>query len=94
LDEFLEKLGLDRKVVLVLHDWGSALGFDWAFRHSDRVRAIVYLEAIARGVEGMGEHGAPRADGRGEHDPAARAQVGVLVAVAVLESHVRGWSAR
>ncbi|MFI6977680.1 haloalkane dehalogenase [Embleya sp. NPDC050154] len=35
-------------VTLVLHDWGSALGFDWARRHADRVRAIAYMEAIVQ----------------------------------------------
>jgi haloalkane dehalogenase len=30
----------------VVHDWGSALGFDWAFRHPDKVKGIVYMEAI------------------------------------------------
>jgi len=34
-------------VILVLHDWGSALGFDWARRHPERVRGIAYMEAIA-----------------------------------------------
>lgn len=33
-------------MILVLHDWGSALGFDWANRHRDRVRAIAYMESI------------------------------------------------
>ena len=35
-------------VVLVIHDWGSALGFDWARRNPDRVRAIAYMEAVVR----------------------------------------------
>ncbi len=35
-------------VVLVVHDWGSALCFDWARRHPDRVRAIAYMEALAQ----------------------------------------------
>jgi haloalkane dehalogenase len=35
-------------VILVVHDWGSALGFDWAWRHPEAVRAIVYMEAIVR----------------------------------------------
>lgn len=43
-----EQLGLDEKVVLVLHDWGSALGFDWASQHPDRVAGIVYMEAIVQ----------------------------------------------
>jgi len=34
----------------VLHDWGSALGFDWARRHADRVAGIVYMEALVRPI--------------------------------------------
>jgi haloalkane dehalogenase len=41
-------IGRDRPVVLVVHDWGSALGFDWANHHRDLVRGIVYMEAIVR----------------------------------------------
>jgi haloalkane dehalogenase len=48
VDGWFEALGLTRNVILVLHDWGSALGFDWARRHPDRVRAIVYMEGIVR----------------------------------------------
>ena len=48
LDAFLESMAFDEPVVLVVHDWGSALGFDWASRHPDRVRGIVYMEAIVR----------------------------------------------
>jgi haloalkane dehalogenase len=40
----------DESVVLVVHDWGSALGFDWANRHRDRVRGIAYMEAIVRPI--------------------------------------------
>jgi haloalkane dehalogenase len=46
LDTLLETLHVDRNVTLVLHDWGSALGFDWAFRHPERVHAIAYMEAF------------------------------------------------
>ena len=49
LDAWLEPLDL-RRVTLVVHDWGSALGFHWARRHADRVRALVYMEAIVRPV--------------------------------------------
>ena len=35
-----------RRVTLVIHDWGSALGIDWARRHPDRVAAIAMMEAI------------------------------------------------
>lgn len=42
-----DALDLGEQVVLVLHDWGSALGFDWANQHRDRVQGITYMEAIA-----------------------------------------------
>ncbi len=48
LDAWFEALGLTREVTLVVHDWGSALGFHWAHRHPDRVRGLVYMEAIVR----------------------------------------------
>jgi haloalkane dehalogenase len=41
-----DRLALGDKIVLVLHDWGSALGFDWAEQNRDRVAGIVYMEAI------------------------------------------------
>ncbi|MGX2996340.1 haloalkane dehalogenase [Streptomyces sp. JNUCC 64] len=46
LDAFLDALGVRERVVLVLQDWGSALGFDWARRHPSAVRAIAYTEAF------------------------------------------------
>ena len=46
LDALLEEIGVTEKVTFVLHDWGSALGFDWAFRHQDKVKGIVYMEAV------------------------------------------------
>jgi haloalkane dehalogenase len=49
LDAWFETLDLGR-VTLVVHDWGSALGFHWARRHPDRVKALVYMEAIVRPV--------------------------------------------
>src|ERR1700759_2425167 len=42
----LEHLELGDNVVLVLHDWGSVLGFDWAYQHQDRVAGIAYMESI------------------------------------------------
>ena len=48
LDGLLDALGVNDNVTLVVHDWGSALGFDWARRHPDRMRGIVYMEAIVR----------------------------------------------
>ena len=43
-----EQLGLDEPVTLVIHDWGSAMGFSWAMRFPERVRGIAYMEAIVR----------------------------------------------
>ncbi len=51
LDELLDTLGVNENVTFVVHDWGSALGFDWANRHPDAVKGIVYMEAIVRPVE-------------------------------------------
>ena len=46
LDGLLAALGADRRVTLVLHDWGSALGFHWARLHPGQVRGIAYMEGI------------------------------------------------
>jgi len=48
LDAWFDALHLDRNIVLVLHDWGSALGFYRAFRYRKQVQGIVYMEAIVR----------------------------------------------
>lgn len=45
-----DKLALGSSIVLVLHDWGSALGFEWAQKNADRVAGIVYMEAIVTPV--------------------------------------------
>ncbi len=50
LDGLLDQLDLGDDVVFVIHDWGSALGFDWANRHRDRVAGIAFMEAIVRPV--------------------------------------------
>ena len=55
LDALLEALDVRDRVTLVLHDWGSALGFDWANRHRDRIRGIVYMEGIVRPIAGWQE---------------------------------------
>jgi len=46
LDKLLRAIGADQNVTLVLHDWGSALGFHWASLHPNQVRAIAYMEGI------------------------------------------------
>jgi haloalkane dehalogenase len=46
LDAWFDRLDLTADVTLVVHDWGSALGFDWARRHPDAVMGIAYMEAI------------------------------------------------
>jgi haloalkane dehalogenase len=48
LDGWFQALGLTQDVTLVLHDWGSALGFHRAFRHPQQIRAIAYMEAMTR----------------------------------------------
>lgn len=71
----LEMLGVRKKVTLVVHDWGSAVGFRWAFSHrEDRtaVRGLAFMEAIAAPIDGgarsdVKESFAPLRSARGEH---------------------------
>ncbi len=51
LDAFLQALDVNQDVVLVVHDWGSALGFDWARRHPKKVAGIVYMDAMLKTLE-------------------------------------------
>ncbi len=46
LEAFLDKVVGTEPLTLVLHDWGGALGFDWAYRHPQHVRAIAYMETF------------------------------------------------
>ena len=56
LDAFIDRvIGPAESIVFVLHDWGSALGFDWANRHRDRVRGIAYMEGIVRPIASWDE---------------------------------------
>lgn len=50
LSAWMDAMSLGNNVVLVIHDWGSALGFHWAYNNPDRVQGIVYMEAIVRPV--------------------------------------------
>ncbi len=50
LDAWLDAVLPSERITFVIHDWGSALGFDWASRHPDRVKGIAYMEAIVMPV--------------------------------------------
>jgi haloalkane dehalogenase len=50
LDAWLDAVLPAERVTFVIHDWGSALGFDWARRHPDRIKGIVYMEAVVMPV--------------------------------------------
>lgn len=50
LDGLLQALDLGDRITLVLHDWGSALGFHWAHQHPEKIRGIAYMEAIVMPV--------------------------------------------
>jgi haloalkane dehalogenase len=50
LDGWFDALDLKRNVTLVIHDWGSALGFNWAYRNQASIKGIAYMEAIVRPV--------------------------------------------
>jgi haloalkane dehalogenase len=45
---FIDALGIGSNVTLVIHDWGSGLGFRWAHDHADDVKAIAFMEAMIR----------------------------------------------
>lgn len=78
LDAWFAALGLDGqtdKLSLVVHDWGSALGFHWAQRHPDRVQALVYMEAIVRPLTWDTFPDAARAVFQGFRSPAGEQMV-------------------
>ncbi len=52
LDGLLSALGATDQVTLVLHDWGTALGFHWARLHPSQVRGIAYMEGIVTPLPG------------------------------------------
>ena len=55
LDGFLKALDVQDRVTLVIQDWGSALGFDWAYRHPHAIRAIAYMEAFVKPITSWAE---------------------------------------
>ncbi|GAA6154220.1 haloalkane dehalogenase [Pseudoteredinibacter isoporae] len=50
LSGFMSALNLDRNITLVIHDWGSALGFHWAFQNQSAIKGIAYMEGIVKAV--------------------------------------------
>jgi haloalkane dehalogenase len=48
-------IGPSDSIAVVVHDWGSALGFDWANHHRDRIRGIAYMEGIVRPIASWNE---------------------------------------
>ncbi|MEU7910468.1 haloalkane dehalogenase [Microbispora bryophytorum] len=60
LDAWFDRLGLE-DVVLVGHDWGGSLAFDWAARHPGRVRGVAFFETIVRTMSWSELGEAPRA---------------------------------
>ena len=50
LSGFIDALGIGSNLTLVIHDWGSGLGFRWAHEHEQEVRAIAFMEAMIRGL--------------------------------------------
>ena len=51
LARLLEAIGANKNVTLVIHDWGSALGFHWAMNHPDALRGVAYMEGIVAPVD-------------------------------------------
>lgn len=47
VEGLIEKMGL-KNITLVVHDWGSALGFHYAMRHENNIKGIAFMEAILR----------------------------------------------
>lgn len=50
LSALLELLGVNKNVTLVIHDWGTALGFHWAYSHADKVKGIAFMEGLFKPI--------------------------------------------
>lgn len=50
VDGLLSAIDATQRVTLVIHDWGSAIGFLWAMRHSEAVRGVAYMEGIVQPI--------------------------------------------
>src|ERR1700704_4903645 len=71
----LDALDLGDRVTFVLHDWGAALGFDWANQHRDRVAGIAYMEAVAMPMDWADFPGPVSDVFKGFRSPAGEAMV-------------------
>tara|TARA_B110000211_G_scaffold201165_1_gene232574 strand:- start:396 stop:1274 length:879 start_codon:yes stop_codon:yes gene_type:complete len=50
VDGLLESIGANENVTLVIHDWGTGVGFLWAMRHPAAVKGVAYMEGIVKPV--------------------------------------------
>ena len=75
LDALLDALKVQQNVTFVVHDWGSALGFDWGNRHRHAVRGFAYMEAIVRPLTWAEWPEAARRVFQGFRSPAGEAMV-------------------
>ncbi len=48
LFDLWDQIGVGDNVIFVIHDWGSALGFDWSNQNRDRVKGLAYMEAVVK----------------------------------------------
>ena len=49
-DACVEELEINKNITFVIHDWGSALGFNWAYEHQQDIKGICYMEAIVKNI--------------------------------------------
>ena len=49
-DACIEELEINKNITFVIHDWGSALGFNWAYEHQQDIKGICYMEAIVKNI--------------------------------------------
>jgi haloalkane dehalogenase len=75
LDGLLDALDVRRRVTFVVHDWGSALGFDWANRHRDAALGLAYMEGFVRPLTWAEWPEAATAIFQGFRSPAGEAMV-------------------
>ena len=75
LDGWFEAVGATHDVTLVIHDWGSALGFHRAHRFPDQIKGLVYMEAIVCEVTWDGWPEAARGIFEGFRSPAGEKMV-------------------